>query len=127
MPLGSGIDPNWLSSDPEMIEDTVQDELFLRKATPRRFFSSLQHQQEVMRRAAEITVPMLVFSGDQDRLAEVSAMRSFHDQATSEDKRYQCYPSKRHELLRETDREQVFQDIHHWLLQRLNPTSKHSD
>ena len=117
--LGSGIDPSWLSSDPEMIEDTMHDSRFLRKATPRWFFSSLRQQREVLQRAAEIMVPLMVFSGDDDRLADVEAMQEFYEKSGSTDKQYLISAGKRHELLRETDHEQVFEDVHSWIIQHL--------
>jgi lysophospholipase len=116
--IRSGITPRMTSSDPEMIEDSRRDPLLLRRATPRWFMGQQLARAEVLRRAGEFTLPMLVVQGDADPIADPRGARQFHDRAGSTDKALIEYPGLLHEPLRERGRERMFADIYEWITQR---------
>lgn len=113
--IKSGINPEMTSSDPAMIEDSRQDGLLLRCATPRWYLGQRRAQLDAMRRAAEFKQPLLVIQGDADPIADPRGSRQFHDRAGSTDKTFIEYPGFRHEPLRETGRERVFADVFEWI------------
>ena len=111
----SGVRPEWLSSDPRMQQDTIDDPLCHRSATPRWFLTMRLEQQRVMGRAHEFRHPMLMLIGSRDPVADPAACHAFYERAESTDKSLKVYPDMVHELLREPERQRVFEDIFQWI------------
>lgn len=66
----------------------------------------------------KISVPLLLIHGEADTVTPLSGAQRVHDTVASKDKTLRVYPQMRHELFRELDREQVFNDVTHWLNER---------
>ena len=64
-----------------------------------------------MRRAGEFRLPLLCLNAGQDTVADPSAVREFFAGVGSADKRLIEFPDARHELLRELEREEVFEAV----------------
>jgi len=118
--FGTRLPPSWISSDPEMIEESRQDPLQLRTATPRWYVRMLAAQEETRARAREFALPLLCLAGEADQISLPAATVQFYESAGSAEKCLRRYPGMVHELLREKGREQVFEDILVWLRQRAN-------
>jgi lysophospholipase len=116
--IRSGVRPDMMSSDQDIVEQSNHDPLLLRAATPRWYLTHRPVQAEVLRHAADMTLPLLVLQGDADPIADPAGARAFHERAGTADKQLISYPGFRHEPLRETDRQRVFADILAWLDQR---------
>jgi alpha-beta hydrolase superfamily lysophospholipase len=116
--IRSGIRPELTSSDPAMIEESQNDPLLLRCATPRWYLGHRRAQKEALGHADRFTLPLLVLQGDADTIADPRGASAFHDQAGSRDKTLITYPGFRHEPLRETGREQVYRDVLAWVARR---------
>lgn len=114
----SGLKHEWMSSDEVLQQQSRSDPLLLRCATPRWYVRKLAAQAEVMRRAPEFHLPVLMLMGDRDPVADPRAAHDFYLRAGSADKTYRVYPDHLHELLREAGREAIFTHIHHWLRER---------
>src|SRR5256885_446367 len=69
----SGLSDTWMTADLAMREESRNDPWVTRIATPRWFLGQLAAQAEVMRRAAEFRLPLLVLAGDADPLADSTA------------------------------------------------------
>jgi alpha-beta hydrolase superfamily lysophospholipase len=113
--ISSGVRPRMMSSDPEALEQSRNDPLLLRCATPRWFLTHRSVQRQVMSHARKLTLPLLLLQGDADPIADPAGARTFHDAAGSTDKTLITYPGFLHEPLRETGRERVFADVLHWI------------
>ena len=111
----TGVRPEWMSSDAEMIAENRVDPLVTPFATPRWFFGQRKAQRWVMESAAGFRLPLLVLVGGADPLADPAGGREFYERAGSKDKTLITYPGHLHELLRETQRERVFADVLGWL------------
>jgi alpha-beta hydrolase superfamily lysophospholipase len=111
----SGVRPEWLSSDPRMQQETIDDPLCHRSATPRWFLTMRRAQQRVVRGAHEFRLPMLMMIGSRDPVADPAACHAFYERAGSTDKSLKVYPEMVHELLREPERQRVFADIFTWM------------
>jgi len=107
-----------MSSDEAMRSETRSDPLMVRVATPRWFHAMMKVQSEVMRRAEGFTTPLLCLTGSADPIADPTASEEFVRRAASLDKTLRSYPDLRHELLRETSRQQIFNDIYQWIIKR---------
>jgi len=118
--VGNGLEQGMMTSDPEMIEDSKQDRLLLRSATPRWYTSTLRTQHQVMEQASRFSLPMLCLIGDADPIADPDAAQQFTDRARASDKSCVLLPGQRHEILRELERESTFQTILDWIAARID-------
>src|SRR5215472_879753 len=66
-------------------------------------------------RLREITVPLFVFQGTEDRLVPVKAAKLVHDRASSKDKTLKTYEGLYHETLNEPEKDQVIANVLDWL------------
>jgi alpha-beta hydrolase superfamily lysophospholipase len=117
--FSSRVRPEWLTSDPRMRQDTINDPLAHRCATPRWFLTVRQAQHRVMERATSFRMPMLMMIGLRDCVARPEVCQRFYDRAGSPDKSLKLYPDMVHELLRDSERERAFADIFDWIARRL--------
>jgi len=126
----SGIRAEWLCCDEEMIEDSRRDPLGHHIATPRWYSTMQVAQSEVMRRAGEFKMPMLMVIGKKDRIAVAEVGEEFYARAGSGEKRILVYPEMLHEVLREKERLLVFEEIVGWmksLIQRRGAEAQRRD
>jgi alpha-beta hydrolase superfamily lysophospholipase len=115
LPIASGLDAAQLTSDPEMQRWTDRDPLYGRKATPRWFSEAGKAQAEALRRAPELSVPLLLLVPGADPIADASASRAFFDGTSSQDRKLVVYDGFRHELFNETRREEPIGEAVGWL------------
>ena len=118
MRLPTGLQDEWMTSDPQMIADTRRDGLYVRTATPRWYLGQLWAQREAMARAAEFQLPLLAVAGGADPIADPRGAEQFVARAGSLDKALRLYPDQLHELLRESARQSTFMDVLSWLRPR---------
>lgn len=118
--VANGLGPEMMTGDPEMIEASRVDPLLLRSATPRWFYETLRAQRRVTSAAAtaKVRTPLLMLIGAADPIADPTANRHFFDACPADDKTLRAYAGLRHELLRETDRAQIFGEISAWITAR---------
>jgi alpha-beta hydrolase superfamily lysophospholipase len=114
----TGLTPEHMTADPAMLSDSRADMLLLRAATPRWYKTALRTQTDVAARAAEFRLPLLCLIGDHDRIASLEGARQFVEKSGSPDKLFHVIPGARHEILRETMREQTFEQIFQWMRAR---------
>jgi lysophospholipase len=107
----TGLGDGAMSRDPKMAADSRADPLIHRVATPRWYLATLAVQADVMRHAGEFRLPLLCLNAGQDTVADPAAVREFFAAAGSADKRLIEFPDARHELLRELEREEVFEAV----------------
>jgi acylglycerol lipase len=62
-----------------------------------------------------ITLPLLILHGTGDKVTRPSGSQMFYDTAGSRDKTLKLYPGHYHDLLNDTDRDQVMSDILGWI------------
>jgi alpha-beta hydrolase superfamily lysophospholipase len=114
----SGVRPEILTRDAELAEETRRDPLCLGVATPRWFLGAQRAQNEVVRRAAEFSLPLLMLIPAADQIADPAVAEDFFRRAASPDKILKIYPDHQHELFRELTREKIYEDIRQWMLAR---------
>jgi alpha-beta hydrolase superfamily lysophospholipase len=119
LPVSSGLDSSQLTSDPEMQRWTDRDPLYGRKATPRWFSEVGRAQGEALRRASELSTPLLVLAPGADPIADAAASKAFFDGTSSQDKKLLVYDGFRHELFNELRREEPIGAAVAWLTAHL--------
>ncbi|MFN3649330.1 MAG: lysophospholipase [Armatimonadota bacterium] len=118
LPIPTGLKGDWMSSDDEMRSESGHDPYILPIATPRWYLGCVRAQEETLRHAGDLRQPLLVLMGEDDPVADPAAARELYEAAGSRDKTYRSYPGLLHELLRERERERIFQEILDWMRAR---------
>ncbi|GMU63324.1 MAG: lysophospholipase [Myxococcaceae bacterium] len=113
--IGNELKPEQLSRDPAWQKSTAEDPLYLHVTTPRWFFEHTAAQDRLAGLGASITQPLLMLHGTADPIASRPAARAFFDTVASADKTWKEYVDFRHELLNETGKEKVVDDISQWI------------
>lgn len=116
--VGSGLSADMMTSDPVMTEESRNDPLLARTATPRWYATTCETQKRLGAIAGSFTLPLLCLIGDADCIADVEAARSFVERVASRDKTFEMLVGQKHEILRETAREGTFQRIFDWMRSR---------
>jgi alpha-beta hydrolase superfamily lysophospholipase len=116
--LESGLKPEWLSHDPQVVRAYAEDPLVFSKTTLGWFTAVEAAQDEVFARAGEIRLPILMMAGSGDQIADHRRTREVFERLGSADKRLKIYDGLFHELFNEVDRARVVSDLLAWLAAR---------
>ncbi len=108
-----------LSPDQTYLDRRRQDQLIQRSVTAGWFFVVQSAVQEVHRAAQQVTTPLLVVQGDQDRVVTPQATVDWFQKISSPDRQLEVLPGRLHELLQELDRLQTTQLVLDWLGKRV--------
>jgi len=96
--------------DPLVLRERVRDELFVRLA---------EGVGLLVGRASEISQPLLLIHGMDDRLCSADGAEMYVRMSSSKDVTVKLYPEGRHEMLNEINRDEVMHDIWQWLDARI--------
>jgi alpha-beta hydrolase superfamily lysophospholipase len=113
--LGSGLDPNGLSRDPEVVKGYLEDPLVFRRMTVSLAAELVGAVPRTAARAAEVAVPLLMLHGGEDPICPADGSRAFFEGVAVAGSDLRIYPKLRHEIFNEPERERVYLDILEWL------------
>lgn len=116
--MDAPVDASTLSRDAQVVEQYRSDPQIVRSLTMSWAAATARAQDEVYRRAAEVTLPALFLIGDGDRVAEPKRTREVFERLGSADKQLVEYPGFLHEVLNEPERRRVVADLTGWLDER---------
>ncbi|HYN88470.1 MAG TPA: alpha/beta hydrolase [Ardenticatenaceae bacterium] len=109
-----------LSHDEEVTRRLVADPLcYQGKIKARIAYELGQAAAQARARVAELTLPLLILHGEEDRLANPEGARLLYAQAGSADKTLKLWPGFWHEPLLETGRAEVVALLLSWLDERV--------
>lgn len=120
---------DWLSRDAEQVDQYIADPLCGRVSTNGFFSDLLQgirevHRPELIRRTPR-DLPIYFFSGSRDPVGGfsrgVAHVYKEYSKAGNENISLKIYSDGRHEMLNETNRDEVYRDVLQWLEFRLPP------
>ncbi len=115
--MGSaGIIPEELSSDPESVEDYINDPLInYKKATASYGYAFVKHYPEIKDKIGAIKIPVLIQKGELDKL--VINIDELIDDLKNTDLTVKIYPDGWHEMYTETKekRDEAFADLEKWI------------
>ena len=123
MRLDNGINTNHLSRDREVGKAYATDPLVNRKVSARWFSEATRAMGEMNDLATQITIPVLVMHGTEDKLASVEATKRFFEKIGSKDKELIIYPGYYHELFNEPEKHELYEQATQWLAQREKSTA----
>jgi alpha-beta hydrolase superfamily lysophospholipase len=108
------------SRDPAVVEAMDADKLIAHESQPLETLAAMVRADETLERSfANITLPVLILHGTEDKATKPSGSQQFFDRAGSLDKTLKFYEGGYHDLLNDTDREQVVSDISMWIERQL--------
>lgn len=111
-----------LSRDPAVIEDYIQDPLvYSGKNRARLGYLLLQLEKVIPPVLPEITLPVCILQGTEDKIIDPKGARIIYEGISSEDKTLKWYNALYHELLHEPEKQEVMQFILQWLDNRISP------
>ncbi|MFL5797424.1 MAG: alpha/beta hydrolase [Actinomycetota bacterium] len=115
-PEGQGIPSAALSRDVEVQRAYDDDPLvFADRVPPESTAAALEAAIEVNQGAGAITLPVLMFHGELDAIADPDGARYFFEALGSTDKRLRIYEGLLHETMNEPERDVVLDDLIAWL------------
>lgn len=117
--LGNEIRSESLTRDAAMVAAHRSDTLNVSTTTPGWFNAATAAQAQVLAEAGRVTLPLGMFVGGADPIADSRVARQFFERAGSADKSFKAYVGALHEVLNETNRDEVFADIAAWIEKRL--------
>jgi acylglycerol lipase len=111
------------SRDPEVVAFMNADPLIAGESQPTQTVAEMVRADERLRgEFDQITLPLLILHGTEDRATKPSGSRLFYERAGSSDKTLKLYEGHYHDLLNDVGKELVMSDIRAWLETRLPPT-----
>ena len=116
--MKTGLDPNLLSHDQEIVRNYINDPLVHGVASTRFYTELLRAQNETLRDASRLTLPCLVMLGTDDGIVDPTATQEFFKTIASSDKTLKTYEGFYHEVLNEPEKESLLREISAWLSQR---------
>jgi len=116
--LDARLDLTNLSRDPARARAIVEDPLYHTRGTARLSTEFEATKRELIARVGELRVPVLVMQGTADRIVSPADTRSFFERIEVADRELKVYEGAVHNLLHDTNREEVVAAIVAWLSSR---------
>jgi alpha-beta hydrolase superfamily lysophospholipase len=117
--LQVGMDLSGLARDPAVVETVLADPLFHRRGTARLSTEVTRAIERVQSRAAELSVPLLILHGSDDRMVPPDGSRAFFAKVRHPDRELREYPGAYHGLFADLNHQQVLLDLEHWIENRI--------
>ncbi len=111
----NGIDPADISHDQEVVEEYKRDPLNHDRVSARLFTEMTAAMSNAMKRAGQMTMPLLMIHGGADRLTHPEGTKTFFQAASSLDKMLRIYDGFFHESINEIGKEKAIADILTWI------------
>ncbi|TDQ19712.1 alpha-beta hydrolase superfamily lysophospholipase [Algoriphagus boseongensis] len=114
------LDISGVSRIPEEVEKYISDPLNYQENIPvRTGYELYQMMQFIQQNAGQFELPFLLIHGDSDRLTNPMGSVEFFKQAKSSDKTFKLFSGGYHELINDSDREEVMELIKNWVGDRI--------
>jgi lysophospholipase len=120
LPVHNGIDPTYLSHDPDIVRAYRADPLVHGRITPRFFTEAASAMGLVTQRADRLTDPILFLVAGDDRLVVADKSLRFAHRLPPSLTTIRHYPGMYHEVLNEVDRHLPMRDIRDWITARVD-------
>jgi acylglycerol lipase len=117
--LATGLSVDALTHDTTFVEAYKADPLVHGVVSTRASVEIFKAQDDVMSKAGQLKLPVLILHGTQDQIAKPETSQAFYEQAGSQDKIRIAYEDFYHEVCNEVDRSRVLNDMIHWMDEHL--------
>ncbi|MGH3929206.1 MAG: lysophospholipase [Pseudonocardiaceae bacterium] len=110
------LDVNQISRDPEVVRAYRTDPLVHHGKVPARTGAEILLTTEAMpARLAQLSMPLLLLHGSEDRICAPAGSTMVHDAVSSTDKTLRHYEGLYHEIFNEPEQDKVLTDLISWL------------
>lgn len=116
--VGNGLQPRWLSHDPEVERAYLADPLVHDRISARLARFIAEGGPEVVAQAPRWKVPTLLMYAGADRLVDPAGSRAFAAAAPAERVTTRCFDDLYHEIFNEQASQPVFDCLQRWLDER---------
>ncbi|MFY9813722.1 MAG: lysophospholipase [Dehalococcoidales bacterium] len=114
------LDTGLLCRDKAVVAAYVNDPLvYTGKLRARWGIELMKTMTKLQSGMSELTLPILIMQGSQDRISDPSSSKMLYDGVSSKDKTMKIYEGFYHEIFNDPERQQVFGDMEVWLNARL--------
>ncbi|MFQ5454560.1 MAG: alpha/beta hydrolase [Candidatus Zixiibacteriota bacterium] len=115
--VASGLDPEFISHDPDVVKAYIDDPLVHYKKITARLASELLAYTKNMNKAAQnVKVPTMIAVGSEDEAFHPKSWPILLENLGTDDKELKVYENMRHEICNEVEKEKPIQDIVSWIL-----------
>jgi alpha-beta hydrolase superfamily lysophospholipase len=121
--LNVGMDLSGLARDPVVVETVLADPFFHRRGTARLSTEVTTTIVRVQDGAADLSVPLLILHGSDDRMVPPDGSRSFFAKVRHPDREFREYPGAYHGLFADLNHREVLRDLERWIGERVPPSS----
>lgn len=120
LPMSTGLPPEHLSHDAQVVEAYRRDHLVHDRITPRAYGEILREIEVAFSETQRIRTPLLVLVPSDDRLARPDSMQRFVASLDNPSSvQMETYSGLYHEVLNETNRSRVVVDVLGWTERRI--------
>ena len=110
------LDTDLLCRDKAVVAAYVNDPLvYTGKLRARWGIELMKTMTKLQSGMSELTLPILIMQGTQDRISDPSSSQMLFDGVSSKDKTMKLYEGFYHEIFNDPERQQVFSDMETWL------------
>jgi alpha-beta hydrolase superfamily lysophospholipase len=123
--ISSGLDPNGISRDPEVVAAYLADPLIELTMTARLAAEMLASIERTASQASKVGVPLLLLHGEEDPMCPAQGSRDFHAglaasasgnaSGSATGSAIEVFPNLRHEIFNEPEQETVFTRLLEWV------------
>lgn len=119
--MSSGLNSNDLSHDKTVVDAYVKDPLVHDRVSSRWFVEFTKAGEDCLRRAAELTMPLLIIHGADDKIVNPQGSQQMMDRASSPDKQLYLFDGLYHETMNECspEKEKVLNTIRTWIIKQV--------
>jgi alpha-beta hydrolase superfamily lysophospholipase len=117
--MKTGLDPNLLSHDQQIVSNYVNDPLVHGVASTRFYTELLRAVDETLRGGNKLTLPCLVMVGSGDGIVDPLTTQEFFKTVASSDKTLKVYDGLYHEVLNEPEKDSLLREITAWVSARI--------
>jgi alpha-beta hydrolase superfamily lysophospholipase len=116
LPMSTGLDPEYLSHDPHVVEAYRRDALVHDRITPRLYGEIQSEIERAFRRVSQLRLPVLMLIPSADKLVRPDLMQRFAAELKKTSPvQVRTFAGLYHEVLNETTRSSVIADVLGWI------------
>lgn len=116
--FASHINFNMVTHDDYIINKFRNDPMIHHFVTASFYVQMVKAMKYTNSHAGDLKIPFLILQAGDDKICQTGVAYDFYQRAGSLDKEFKLYDGFYHEVLNETDRERVFEDIYTWIKKR---------
>lgn len=117
--MPAGLPPESVCRNPEVVARYAEDPLVGTKVTARWFTETLAAHERISTLAKQVSVPVLIQHGADDKVASPAASKAAFEQLGSADRAYRSFEGLYHEIWFEVERDAPLSEMEAWLLDHL--------